>query len=241
MFDFLTRAVPVLGEPALKRLRESRVALLGLGGVGGSAAEALVRLGVGHLLLVDGDTVDTSNRNRQLLALTSTEGQPKTQAAADRLLGINPSLELTLENRFVLPENAGFLFDYCPDLVLDAVDTVTLKLYLAEQCYARGIPLLSSMGTGNRFDPTALRLGDIAQTAGNGCPLARVIRRELRKRAVPALQVVYSIEPPARSVCTGGENGRHSPGSTALVPPVAGYLLAYGALLALAGGLLPEK
>ena len=140
---------------------------------------------------------------------------------------INPEVELSCHEQFFLPENAGFLFDEQPDLILDAIDTVTAKLYLAEQCQQRGIPLVTCLGTGNRLDPSQLRWGDISETAGCGCPLARVMRRELKKRGVQRQTVVYSIEQPAKAICPGGEEkGRHSPASCAFVPPAAGSLLA---------------
>ena len=136
-------------------------------------------------------------------------------------------MELSCHEQFFLPENADFLFDEQPDLILDAIDTVTAKLYLAEQCQQRGIPLVTCLGTGNRLDPSQLRWGDISETAGCGCPLARVMRRELKKRGVQRQTVVYSIEQPAKAICPGGEEkGRHSPASCAFVPPAAGYLLA---------------
>ena len=229
MWEYLSRTAAVVGEEALERLADSRVALLGLGGVGGTAAEALCRLGVGHLLLVDHDRVELTNLNRQLLATRATLGQEKTRAARERLLAINPALDLETREVFYLPEESDFLMDWKPDLVLDAIDTVSAKLHLAQECRARGIPLISAMGTGNRLDPSRLRLGDLPETAGNGCPLARIMRRELKKRGIEHLPVVYSTEPAAKGLCVGGENGRHSPGSTALVPPAAGYLLAYGA------------
>lgn len=235
MFDFLERTLPVLGSEALERLENSRVALLGLGGVGGAAAEALCRAGVGHLLLVDNDTVSASNRNRQLIATTATLGLAKTAAAKERLALINPSCQVTTLQRFYLPEESSFLYDWQPDCVLDAIDTVTAKLHLAERCRELNIPLISSMGTGNRLDPSRLRLGSIGDTAGTGCPLTRIMRRELGKRGITQLQVVYSQEPPVKSVCVESEHGRHSPGSTAFVPPAAGFLLAYGAMAQLLG------
>ena len=124
---------------------------------------------------------------------------------------------------------------------MDAIDTVTAKLHLAQECHRRGIPLLSAMGTGNRLDPSRLRLGDLPETAGNGCPLARVMRRELKKRGIEHLAVVYSTEPALKGLCVHGENGRHSPGSTALVPPAAGYLMAYGAFQILTQAMGPTK
>ncbi len=231
MAEWTDRTRLLIGQEGVDLLKNARVAVLGLGGVGGSAAEALCRAGVGHLLLVDNDSVDETNLNRQLLATRDVVGQPKCQAAAARLGGINPEAELQTAQQFYLPENSDFLFDFAPDVVIDAIDTVTAKLHLAQQCHQRGIALYASMGTGNRLDPSQLRCGDIAETAGTGCPLARVMRRELRKRGVPGLQVVYSVEPPMQGIDAGGaEHGRHSPGSAAFVPPAAGLLLASAAV-----------
>ena len=227
MFNFLERAVPVLGEDAILKLEHSRVAILGLGGVGGAAAEALCRAGVGNLLLIDSDTVSISNCNRQLIATSKTVDMQKTQAAQERLLDINPNCNIEIYNRFYLPEESDFLYEWNPDCVIDAIDTITAKLHVAEICQQKNILLYSSMGTGNRMDPTQIKYGDIKDTSGNGCPLARVMRRELKKRDVRNLNVVYSTEAPIKSVCLSSENGRHAPGSTAFVPPVAGFTLAY--------------
>ena len=231
MSDWKDRTRLLLGQDGVELLAQARVAVLGLGGVGGTAAEALCRAGVGHLLLVDNDGVDDTNRNRQLLATCDTVGLPKTEAALARLHSINPEADLQTAQQFYLPENSDFVFDFAPDVVIDAIDTVTAKLHLAEMCHQKGILLYASMGTGNRLDPSRLRCGDIAETAGTGCPLARVMRRELRKRGVPGLQVVYSLEQPMQGInANGGEHGRHSPGSAAFVPPAAGLLLASAAV-----------
>jgi tRNA A37 threonylcarbamoyladenosine dehydratase len=216
----------LLGEAALKRLSESRVAVLGLGGVGAAAAEGLCRAGVGHLLLVDYDTLEETNLNRQLIATVDTVGQTKTKAARDRLLSIFPQGDFTSCEAMFLPENDAFLFDYKPDYVVDAVDNMTAKLHLAEQCLRRDIRLISAMGTGNRLDPSALRVGDIAQTAGTGCPLARIVRRQLRARGVDRLRVVYSAEAPRRGIVASDARNRHSPGSAPFVPCCAGFLMA---------------
>lgn len=225
--DWLIRTETLIGAENIDKLQRATVAILGLGGVGGAAAEAICRMGVGRIILVDSDTVDRSNLNRQLFATADMVGQSKCLTARRRLLSINPEVELSCHEQFFLPENAGFLFDEQPDLILDAIDTVTAKLYLAEQCQQRGIPLVTCLGTGNRLDPSQLRWGDISETAGCGCPLARVMRRELKKRGVQKQTVVYSIEQPAKAICPGGEEkGRHSPASCAFVPPAAGYLLA---------------
>lgn len=224
--EWLSRTELLLGGQAMERLAAARVAVLGLGGVGGAAAEALCRAGVGHLLLVDHDKVELTNLNRQLMATRETLGIPKAQAALLRLRTINPAGDFQAAQRFYLPDDCTFLYDWDPDLVVDAIDTVTSKLHLAEACGRRKIPLLACLGTGNRLDPSCLRAGDIAETArGCGCGLARVMRRELRRRGIDHCRVVYSQEPPRR-VVADSENGRHAPGSISFVPPAAGFLLA---------------
>ena len=210
--QWLMRTRTLLGDPAMEQLQNATVAVLGLGGVGGAAAEAVCRMGVGRIILIDNDSIDSTNCNRQLFATAQTVGQSKCLAAKERLLSINPDLELICHQQFFLPENSDFLFEQQPDLILDAIDTVTSKLYLAQQCSQRGIPLVS--------------WGDISQTSGCGCPLARVMRRELKKRGVQRQTVVYSVELPAKTTVGEAENGRHSPASCAFVPPAAGYLLA---------------
>lgn len=233
--NWLSRTALLIGEEGVLRLRGARVALLGLGGVGGACAEALCRAGVGQLLLCDSDTVSTANLNRQLIATRETIGQAKTEAAAQRLYSIHPSLSLTLCQRFYLPEDSDFLYAFQPDIVIDAIDTVTAKLHLAQECGRRGIALVSCLGTGNRLRPQALTVGDIADTAGCGCPLARVMRRELKKRGIEKLRVVFSRELPLSCTVKEEAAGRHPPGSISFVPPVAGYLLAGEAVRLLLG------
>lgn len=224
---WLSREKLLIGEPGIKRLAGSTVCVLGLGGVGGAAAEALCRAGIGHLILVDHDAVDITNLNRQLFATVETVGMQKIQAAKQRLLSINPQIKLTLLDTFYLPENREDVLCLKPDFFIDAIDTVTAKLDLAQQCQARHVPLIACLGTGNRFDPSLLKTGTIEQTAGCGCPLARVMRRECKKRSIAGLPVVFSTEFPAQGICSGDSPaGRHSPGSISFVPPAAGYLLA---------------
>lgn len=224
---WLERTEKLFGEQTIDNLSQKTVAVLGLGGVGGAAAEAVCRMGVGKLVLIDNDTVDITNLNRQLFATADMVGQSKCLAAKKRLLSINPDLNIICYERFFLPENSDFLFDEKLDLILDAIDTVTAKLFLAQTCKEKNIPLISCLGTGNRVDPSLLRWGDISETSGCGCPLARVMRRELKKRGVEKQTVIYSVEVPAKAICAGGEeHGRHSPASCAFVPPAAGYLMA---------------
>lgn len=222
---WLERTELVLGETRLRRLANARVAVIGLGGVGGAAAEALVRAGVGHMLFIDGDTVDDTNRNRQLLATTETVGMDKISAAEGRYRAINPDGDFTFKKEFYLPENSAWLYDWQPDYIIDAIDTVTAKLDIAKQCKTRKIRLIACLGTGNRLDPERLRLGDITETAGCGCPLAKVMRRELRRRGIEHLPVLFSTEKPAKAIAESAA-GRHPPGSISFVPPVAGYIIA---------------
>ena len=222
---WLERTELVLGETRLRRLADARVAVIGLGGVGGAAAEALVRAGVGHMLFIDGDTVDDTNRNRQLLATTETVGMDKISAAEGRYRAINPDGDFTFKKEFYLPENSAWLYDWKPDYIIDAIDTVTAKLDIAKQCKTRKIRLVACLGTGNRLDPERLRLGDITETAGCGCPLAKVMRRELRRRGIEHLPVLFSTEEPAKAIAESAA-GRHPPGSISFVPPVAGYIIA---------------
>lgn len=222
---WLERTELVLGETRLRRLANARVAVIGLGGVGGAAAEALVRAGVGHMLFIDGDTVDDTNRNRQLLATTETVGMDKISAAEGRYRAINPDGNFTFKKEFYLPENSAWLYDWQPDYIIDAIDTVTAKLDIAKQCKTRKIRLIACLGTGNRLDPERLRLGDITETTGCGCPLAKVMRRELRRRGIEHLPVLFSTEEPAKAIAESAA-GRHPPGSISFVPPVAGYIIA---------------
>lgn len=214
-----SRSARLLGEEALTRLRQSRVAVFGLGGVGGYVVEALARGGVGTLDLVDSDTVALSNINRQILATEETLGQYKTDVAAARVRAISPNTNVCCHRCFFLPETADD-FDFSQyDYVVDAIDTVSGKLALAEKAYAASVPLIAAMGAGNKLDATAFRVADIYKTSG--CPLARVMRQELRKRGIPRLKVVYSPEPPRTP-----QDGDRTPGSLSFVPPVMGLILA---------------
>ena len=214
-----------LGKESMEKLNNARVAVIGLGGVGGAAAEAVLRAGIGHLLFIDGDTVDETNINRQLLATEETIGADKTEAAKNRFASINPDADMTFIKEFYLPENSDFLYDWKPDYIIDAIDTVTAKLHIAKECKERNIGLIMCLGTGNRLYPEKLKIGDISETSGCGCPLARVMRKELKKRGIEKQKVLFSTEE-AKKAALDSDNGRHSPGSISFVPPVAGYLLA---------------
>lgn len=216
-----SRTERLLGTAAMEKLSRCRVAVFGIGGVGGHTAEALVRSGVGALDIVDGDEVALSNINRQIIALHSTVGMPKTKAAAERFLDINPNLELRCF-QFRLSEETVGEFDFAEyDYVVDAVDDVRAKVMLAVKCKESQTPLISSMGAGNKVDPTKFQVADIYQTSV--CPLARVMRRELKHRGIERLKAVYSTEPPHAPV----KDGEHVvPMSCAFVPSVVGLIIA---------------
>ena len=234
MDGLFQRTTMLLGEEAMQRLQNSHVIVFGLGGVGSYTAEALCRSGVGALTLVDNDTVSLSNRNRQLYALSSTVGRLKTEVARDRLADINPDCRVTIRSAFYLPENAEEFFTQRYDYIADAIDTVSAKLDLAERAARSGTPIISCMGTGNKLDPSRLRISDIYQTSV--CPLCRVMRAELRKRGVRRLNVVWSDEVPLKPQTVCAEGGKRAvPGSTAFVPPAAGMLMAGRIILDLAG------
>ncbi len=226
LFDFCERTAFIYGADTLDKLQGCTVAVAGLGGVGSACAEGLTRLGIGKLVLIDSDCVSKSNCNRQLVATFENLGKNKTDECKKRLLSINPQLEVITELEKISDENFEFIFKHSPNIVVDAIDTVSAKLKLVQECTVRGIPIICSMGAGNRTNPTCIRLGDIADTRGTGCGLSKVMRRELRRLGIGTLPVVYSVEQP-QNISIGFENGRHPPASTPFVPPVAGFALAY--------------
>lgn len=241
MLDQFSRTRLLLGYDAVEKLKNARVAVFGIGGVGGYVCEALIRSGVGHFDLIDNDKVSLSNINRQIIATRKTVGRYKTEVMRERMLDINPEAEVLLYNSFFLPETADeFPFEKY-DYVVDAVDTVTAKIELVMKCKEKGVPIISSMGAGNKLDPSAFKVADIYKT--NVCPLAKVMRHELKKRGVKKLKVVYSEEKaikPLKDMSVGCENGsilpqetefkasnrRSTPGSVAFVPSVAGLIIA---------------
>lgn len=219
------RSELLLGGENMEKLKNSRVAVFGIGGVGGFAAEALARTGVGALELFDMDTVSITNINRQIIATLDTVGKYKTDVMKDRIALINPEAEVIPHRCFFMPENSAE-FDFSKyDYVVDAVDTVTAKIELVMKCRENDVPIISSMGAGNKLDPTKFEVADIFQTSV--CPLARVMRTELRKRGVERLKVVYSKEPPVTPLPSSEETAKKSvPGSLAFVPSVAGLIIA---------------
>ncbi len=234
MSEQFIRTQMLFGKENMEKLSRARVAVFGVGGVGGYVVEVLARSGVGTLDLIDNDIVCESNINRQIIALHSTVGRYKVDAARERILDINPLAQVHCHRTFFMPDTAEqFLFEQY-DYVVDAIDTVTGKLELIVRAQAAGTPVISSMGAGNKLDPTAFEVADIYKTSV--CPLARVMRRELKKRGVAHLKVVYSKEE-ARTPLEQPfeENRRQTPGSNAFVPSVAGLILAGEVLKDLCG------
>lgn len=213
----------LIGKDALATLNKSRVAVFGAGGVGGYAIEALARSGVGAIDIIDNDTVSESNINRQIIALRSTIGLLKTEVVKKRVEDINPECKVTVYETFVLPENID-TFDFSKyDYVVDAIDTVSGKLAIIEKAYNEGVPVISSMGTGNKLDPTKFSVTDISKTSV--CPLARVMRYELKKRGIKKLKVLFSTEEPIKPNTEKDERGKVPPGSISFVPSVAGLII----------------
>lgn len=216
MEEQFSRTGLLLGQEKMAALAKARVAVFGIGGVGGYVVEALARSGVGAFLLVDGDQVSVTNINRQIIATKKTVGKEKVQVMKERILDISPNAQVEVRNCFYLPENAAE-FDFRKySYVVDAVDTVTAKIDIIMQAQACNVPIISSMGAGNKLDPTLFQVADIYETTI--CPLARVMRRELKKRGIKGLKVVYSTEKPIKPMETIG--------SVAFVPSVAGMLMA---------------
>ncbi len=226
MDERFSRTARIFGDDGMERLRNSRVAVFGVGGVGSYIAEGLARSGVGHILLIDSDDVDITNLNRQIEALSNTVGQPKAEAMKQRILLINPECDVVVHNCFFLPENSAE-FDFTEyDYVADAVDTVTAKIELVMKAQREGVPIISCMGTGNKLCPALLEVEDIYKTSV--CPLARVMRQELKKRGVKRLKVVYSKEEPIKAFASEEENRyrRSIPASAVFVPAAAGLIIA---------------
>ena len=218
-----SRTALLLGEEGVQKLKKAHVAVFGVGGVGGYAVEALARSGVGAFTLIDPDKVSESNLNRQIVALHSTIGQYKTVAAKNRVLDINPDCRVETKEIFYLPENEEIDFSSF-DYVVDAVDTVSAKLAIIQRAKEANVPVISAMGAGNKLDPTRFEVSDIAKTTV--CPLARVMRRELKKRGIDHVKVVYSKEEPQPAKAIDEETGKPIPASVAFVPSVAGLILA---------------
>jgi tRNA A37 threonylcarbamoyladenosine dehydratase len=218
------RTEQLFGSDNINKLKNARVAVFGIGGVGGYAVEGLARTGIGAIDLIDDDTVSITNLNRQIIATHNTLGTLKTEAAKERILSINPEIDVMTHNLFYSAETAESFDLSIYDYVIDAIDTVSAKLELISRCKALNIPIISSMGTGNKLDATKLVVTDIFKTSV--CPLARVMRYELKKRDIKKLKVVYSKEEPIKPTVQGEEHGRHIPASAVFVPAAAGFILA---------------
>ena len=224
MLERDSRTAMLIGEVALEKIKKSRVAVFGLGGVGGHATEALARVGVGALDIFDSDTVSESNINRQIIATYETLGEYKTDAFEKRILSINPECKVTKHTAFVTRESAEEIDFSVYDYVVDAIDTVSAKLAIAEKCASLGAPLIASMGTGNKLDASKFEITDIYKTSV--CPLARVMRTELKKRGIKSLKVLYSKEEPIKTGVSDAESKKPIPASISFVPSVAGLLIA---------------
>lgn len=216
MEERYSRSAALLGEEAVRKLGDRGVIIFGVGGVGGYAAEALARMGIGTIGLVDSDVVSESNINRQIIATYGTIGRYKTEVMKERILSVNPAAEVVVHNCFYLPGMEGEFDFSLYDYVVDAVDTVTAKIGIIEMAKRAGLPVISSMGTGNKLDPSGFKVADITETSV--CPLARVMRRELKKRGITGVRAVFSKEEPI--------SADRVPGSVSYVPPVAGLLIA---------------
>ncbi len=222
MPEQFSRTELLLGQEAMDRLRQSRVAVFGIGGVGGHVVEALARAGIGYLDLIDHDKVSMSNINRQIIATFDTVGMDKVDVMKERILSINPDARVETHRCFYLPENADMFDLQQYSYVVDAIDTVTAKIELVLRAKEAGVPVISCMGTGNKLNPMQLEIADIYQTSV--CPLAKVMRRELRKRNVEKLKVLYSKEEPIKNYLS--MHGRAVPGSVSFVPSAAGLIIA---------------
>ena len=237
MVNEFSRTELLIGEEGIRKLKNSSVMVFGVGGVGSHCIEALARCGVGKLILIDNDTVSMTNINRQSIAYHSTVGRYKTEVMKERIADICPDIEVKTYERFVLTDNLEDILSENPDYLIDAIDTVTAKLTLAVEAKKRGIPMISSMGTGNKLHAELFEISDISKTSV--CPLCKVMRRELKNRGIYHLKVLYSKEKPVDTAgCVTGETvgqRRSIPGSISFVPPVAGLLIAGEVVRDLAG------
>ena len=244
MLNQFSRTELLLGTDAVEGLGNKRVAIFGIGGVGGYVCEALVRSGVGHFDLVDNDTVSLTNINRQIIATHSTVGRQKVEVMKERMLDINPNADISIHQCFFLPENANEFPFETYDYVVDAVDTVTAKIEIIMRCKELGVPVISAMGAGNKLDPSRFRVADIYKTTM--CPLAKVMRKEMKKRGVKDLKVVFSDEMPVSPIETEdveplNPGKRATPGSIAFAPSAAGLVLASEVIKDLTNGFSRDK
>lgn len=228
MLNQFSRTELLIGAEALKKLNNSKVAIFGIGGVGSFVVEGLSRAGIGNFMLIDNDNISITNLNRQLIALHSTIGENKAEAARRRILDINPSANVEIINEFFIPSSTDY-FDSSINYIVDAIDTITSKIELVDRANKHNIPIISSMGTGNKMDPTKFEISDIYKTSM--CPVAKILRKELKKRKIERLKVVYSKEEPIKNYVVNeteykGATNNKVPGSVSFVPSVAGLIIA---------------
>lgn len=233
MDERFVRTALIFGDEGMSRLGKARVAVFGVGGVGGHCVQALARAGVGSFDVFDDDVVSITNINRQAVAMTSTIGRPKVEVIRDQILDINPEALVACHRMFYTPENADEVDLSAYDYIIDAIDTVKAKVELICRANAVRVPIISAMGAGNKLDPTRFEVADLSKTSV--CPLCRVMRTQLKKRGIARHKVVYSREEPVR-VVADDSNGRHAPGSVSFVPPVMGLILAGEVIKDIAGG-----
>ncbi len=232
MNERFVRTALIFGDEGMSRLGKARVAIFGVGGVGGHCVQALARAGIGSFDVFDDDVVSVTNINRQAVAMTSTIGRPKVEVIRDQILDINPEASVVCHRMFYTPENADEVNLSVYDYIVDAIDTVKAKVELICRANAAGVPIISAMGAGNKLDPTRFEVADLSKTSV--CPLCRVMRTQLKKRGIVRHKVVYSREEPVR-VVADDSNGRHAPGSVSFVPPVMGLILAGEVIKDIAG------
>ena len=233
MDERFVRTALIFGDEGMSRLGKARVAVFGVGGVGGHCVQALARAGIGAIDVFDDDVVSITNINRQAVAMTSTVGRPKVEVIRDQILDINPEALVACHRMFYTPENADEVDLSAYDYIIDAIDTVKAKVELICRANAARVPIISAMGAGNKLDPTRFEVTDLSKTSV--CPLCRVMRTQLKKRGIARHKVVYSREEPVR-VVADDSNGRHAPGSVSFVPPVMGLILAGEVIKDIAGG-----
>lgn len=221
MSEQFSRTELLIGEESINKLHNSKVAVFGIGGVGSYVVEGLVRAGICNFILVDNDEISLSNLNRQIIATRKTIGKPKVEVAKERILEINPEASVQIIQEFFMPDSSNF-FDKTVDYVVDCIDTVTAKIELVLRANKLNVPIISSMGTGNKLDPTRFEVTDIYKTSV--CPLAKVMRKELKARGIKKLKVIYSKEDPIKN--SGSKEGKQVPGSISFVPSVAGLIIA---------------
>ena len=222
---FNDRTLMTVEKEKYDRIVNSHIVLVGVGGVGGAVLECLVRFGINKITIIDFDTVDETNLNRQIISTRSAVGRIKVDVAKERSLSVNPDCDITAINMFIEKDNLHIIKDLCPDYVIDAIDSVKSKLDLVQYCHENSIRIISAMGTGNRFSIDGFVIDTVENTAGNGCGLSRVMRQELRKRGVKGHLSLFNRYPP-RTKAVNSSNGRHAPGSTVFAPNIAGIMIA---------------